>query len=345
MIEKKKLLIATSNQGKFEEIKQFLYDLPFELVNLKDLDKKIPEPEETEPTIESNAILKAKYYAEQTGLISLADDGGLFIDALDGWPGVKSARVSDTDDARVETVLEKMKDKKNRGASFQVSLALYDPEKNKLFVSSGKTDGKILEEAFRGGINNYGFNPIFYITDIGKVYAEMTLQEKNSVSHRGKALLKIKYYLQHEYGSRNIVVPLALIIKDGKILSSVRNDPHRPKYHKKWEFPGGSVEIGEEIHENLIREVKEETGFEVEVVKMLQNIYVKYQEDLQYQVYLIPHVCKIVGGEEKFNDAEVLDMKFFEIDSLTDMPLIGENKEMYKKLLPELKEVIQKYNL
>jgi len=345
MIEKRKLLIATSNEGKLEEIKQFLDTLPFELIGLQDLKENIPEPEETELTVEGNAILKAKYYGEKTGIMSLADDGGLFVDALDGWPGVKSARIADIDENRTKTVLDKMNNIENRKASFIVGLALYDPDKKTVFVTEGETRGTILKEVFVGGTNNYGFNPIFFVDDMKKVYAEMSLQEKNSVSHRGKALNKIKHYLQNQYRARDIVVPISLVIKDGKILSNLRNDPHRPEYHKKWEFPGGGMEIGENMQENLIRETKEEAGYDIEIIKMLQYIHVEYQKDYNYQVYLVPYVCKIVGGDGVYSDAEVLEMEFFELDELLNKDLVGENKKLYTKLLPELKEVIKEYAL
>ncbi len=345
MMEQKKLLIATSNSGKFEEIAQFLRDLPFDLVNLKDLSEKIPEPEENGSTILINAVDKAKYYAEKTGLMSLADDSGLFIDAFAGWPGVTSARIAGSDESRLKTVLEKMEGISNRNASFKSTLALYSPQEEKLFVASGETDGVITGKIFTGGINKFGFNPIFYVEEMKKVYSEMNIQEKNSMSHRGKALFKVKNYLQNQYGAKNIVVPVGLIIKDGKILSNLRNDPHRPEYHRKWEFPGGAMEFGEKLQDNLVREIKEETGYEVEVVKLLQQIYVRYQPDLQYQVYLIPHICKIISGDGKYSDAEVLEMRFFELDELLDMDLLAENHELYEKLLPEIREIIKEYKL
>ena len=117
-MKKKKLLVATTNIGKFKEIKSFLGDLPFQILSLNDLKKCPPAPLENKTTIFNNAILKAVYYAKRTGLISLADDSGLFIDALGGWPGVKSARIAKTDNARRRLVLKKMKDKKKSSRDF-----------------------------------------------------------------------------------------------------------------------------------------------------------------------------------------------------------------------------------
>jgi XTP/dITP diphosphohydrolase len=342
---KNRLLIATSNEGKVKEIEHFLKDLPFEIISLKDLDKEYTEPEETGSTLEANAILKAKYYAEKTNYVSLADDGGIFIDALDGWPGVKSARAGNTDKERINTVLQKMSGIENRKALFRVSLALYNPKDKVCFISNGEISGSLLNEPAKNGVNNFGYNTIFFVEELNKTYSEMSLQEKNSISHRGKALSKIKYYLQNQYSGKNIVVPIALIIKDGKILSTLRNDPHRPQYHKKWEFPGGSIEMGEKAIENLVRETREETGYEVEVIKLLQHIYIDYQKDYNYQVYLLPYLCKIKSGDGSYNDAEVMDIKFFELDDLLNQDLIDENNLMLKELLPELKDLIKEHNL
>lgn len=341
----KKILIATSNQGKFEEMKKFLEDLPFEFLSIKDLAGEFVEPEETEATLLGNAILKAKYYGDKSGLISIADDGGLFLDAFDGWPGVKSARIAETDEERVKTVLDKLKGETNRKASFKVSLAVYDPLTKDIFVTQGETLGEILESPFVGGVNNYAYNPIFFMPDIGKVYAEMSLQEKNSVSHRGKALHRIARYLQNVHTSKNIVAPLSLIVKDGKIMSTLRNDPHNPEYHQKWEFPGGALEMGENLEENLIRETKEETGYDVEVVSLLDYLHIEDRPDKNYQVCLIPYLCKIVGGDGKYSDQEVLDLQFFDLDDFLNQDLMSGNDIMYKKVLNQIKSLATKHNL
>ena len=342
MSQRNKLLLATTNPGKLAEIKQFLADAPFTLLGLSDLPETIPEPEENQDTIEGNAILKARYYGDKTGLISLADDGGLFIDALSGWPGVKTARIAGSDADRIRAVLQKLKGKKERAAKFRVAMAVYDPKKKESFTALGETEGTILDSAVSDGVNNFGYNPIFFIESAGKAYAQMTLVEKNAISHRGRALNKVKYYLRAGYSPKDIVVPVALIIKDGKILSSLRNDPHRPEYHKKWEFPGGGMEMGEDIESNLKRETREETGYEIEIVKRLEHIHVEYQADLRYQVYLIPHVCKIVGGRGVWSDNEVLEIAYFSAEELMAKELIGANKAMLKAIIPELEKIISK---
>ncbi len=338
----KKLLIATTNKGKFEEIKKFFDSMPFILcVSLDELDQNVPEPEETEPTIEGNAFLKAKYYAEKTGLLSLADDGGIFIDALDGWPGVKSARAADTDEKCRALALKKLADisTNNKNAHFRLALSLYDPKTKNSYMALGECAGKIVDER---GPTSWGYNQIFYLPELYKTYAELTPQEKNETSHRGRALIKMKYILQNQYGSRHIVVPFSLVIKENKILMILRNDPHRPDYHKKWEFPGGSVEFGEQLEENVIRETKEETGYDVKVISRLNHILVEFQTypTFSYQIYLLPYVCKIVGGKGVPSDDEALDMQWFELDDVLNHELIGENAKIYETVLEDLKKVV-----
>lgn len=345
-MEKTKLLIATTNKGKFKEIEYFLHDLPFKFLSLDDLPKKIKAPEENAKTLEENAILKAKYYGKKFNLISLADDGGLFVDALNGWPGIKSARVGDTDENRRKILLKKMSKikKEKRTAIFKTVLSIYDPFTDSSFSVSGELNGIILKKPAKNLNINFGYNPLFYVQEIKKTYGEMTLNEKNSCSHRGKALSKIKYYLQNQYGSKHIVVPFALIIKNDKLLMTKRNDPNRPEYHNKWEFPGGGVEFGETMEENLLREVREEVGYNVEIIKMLQYIAVESQQypTFKYQVFLVPYVCKIKNGNGNFSSSESLGIEWFDLDDVLNHNLIGENARMYKKFLPELKEIVKR---
>ncbi|MFH1286874.1 MAG: non-canonical purine NTP pyrophosphatase [Candidatus Magasanikbacteria bacterium] len=339
------ILIATTNKGKFDEIKKFLDDLPFTFLSLDELKESIPEPEEIEETIDGNAILKAKYYGEKTGMLTLADDGGLFIDELSGWPGVRSARVAHTSDEQCDLILDKMKDipEDKRSASFQVSIALFNPTKNTTFLAKGITEGKIEKKAVESNIKlRYGYNRVFYVDQAGKTYAELSIEEKNAVSHRGKALSKIKYFLQNQFSTKHLVVPIGILVRDGKILITKRNDPHRPEYHQKWEFPGGSVEFGETTKENLIREVKEEAGYDVEVLRLLQEVYVREQDhgDWKYQIYLLPYICSIIGGDGVYSDAEVLDAKWISIEEIDNYHFVGENKELLKKVIKEIQEFI-----
>lgn len=334
------ILIATSNQGKKEEILHALGDLPFTFLTLADLPEMIPPPEETGESWEANAYLKAKYYAEASGYPTISEDAGLCVDALDGWPGLVSARIADTDVIRRELVLERLKglpvDK--RTAAFYIVAAYYDPKRETAFFAHGEVSGSI-GEVEQGG-RGFGYDPLFVVKGTKKTFAEMTLGEKHGVSHRGKAMMKIRYFLQSQFGAKNIVVPLGVIIKDKQVLMCLRNDPHRPKFHRRWEFPGGGMELGETIEENLSREIEEEVGFQVHIRKLLQYICVKEQADVGYQVYLIPYICEIKGGDGKHSDSEVLEKRWFDPDDVLNHELVGDNAEMYKKILPEIKEFI-----
>ena len=342
---KRSLLIATTNAGKFQEIKHFLGDLPFRLIGLENIKRKIKAPDESGETIEENALIKARYYAEKTALLTLADDTGLFIPAMHGWPGVKSARIADTKyELRTRLAEEIIKAKvKNWSAIFRAAVTVFDPLQSTTFLTVGKCEGKILKKPRRQ--ESWGYNCIFYVPEIKKTYSEMTTQEKNGVSHRGKALIKIKYYLLRQYGAEHAVVPLGLVIKDGKILLALRHDPFRPEFHRHWEFPGGRMELGERPEENLKREVFEETGYQVEIVKKINYIKVNWREKYNFQVYLMPYVCRITGGEGKYHDAEILDMKFFELNEVRKLPMVGSDPEIFEDCLRELKQIIEEVKL
>lgn len=197
-MQKKKILIATTNTGKYKEMKKNLGDLPFSFVSLKDINKKIKEPNEDQPTIWGNALTKAFYYGEKTKLLTIADDSGLFIDALKGWPGVISARIAKNNEARRVLTLKKMQGKKNRKASFQAALAFYDPTNEITFLSTGESEGKILTKEDSHD-NGFGYDPIFFSIEKQKPFSALTMEEKNSCSHRGKALKKIKIFLEKQY--------------------------------------------------------------------------------------------------------------------------------------------------
>lgn len=342
----RELLIATTNPGKIAEIKAFLSTMPFKLITLADLPNKIEAPVEDAGSVDGNALIKARYYAAKTGHLTLADDAGLFLNAFGGWPGAEAAYVTgENPDEKMDLILEKLSGKTDRSAYWEAVMALVDPDSKVELLTHGETVGEILE--VKQGTGGHGYDPIFRVADSQKTYAEMSLVEKNSVSHRGKALIRIKHHLQNTYVAKHIVVPCALIIKDGKILMNKRNDPHRPDYHGKWEFPGGKIELHETIHDNVIREVQEEVGYDVEIVKLLQHIAVEsqVQKTYAYQVILIPYVCKIIGGELKPSDEEVMATDWFDLDDVLNHELIGENARMYTTFLPELRGVVKEFDL
>ena len=216
----KTLLIATRNKGKFNEFVGILKDLPFKLIFLNDLPRFLDSStsevdysrnlgtcsiskaklfnnvKETGSTFEENAVLKAKTYGKMSGLLTLADDSGLCVDYLDGGPGVKSRRFSSGNDKdryqKLLKIMEKMP-KKDRKAKFISVICLYNPQNRNIIITSGECPGEI---AFKPkGKHGFGFDPVFIVEGLDKHFAELTLEEKNQVSHRAKALKKIKKFL------------------------------------------------------------------------------------------------------------------------------------------------------
>jgi XTP/dITP diphosphohydrolase len=198
----KKLLIATRNKGKFPEITDALKGLPLQFLSLNDIPGLSPDYEAEEPamTFEGNAIIKAMTLGKKTGLMVLADDSGLEVDALGGRPGVLSARYAPGTDAdryrKLLGELENVPDEK-RAARFRCVIAIYDPVSGKIRTCEGSYSGKILREP--RGENGFGYDPVFYDDAMAKAVGEMTLEEKNSVSHRGIALRKARIILETEF--------------------------------------------------------------------------------------------------------------------------------------------------
>lgn len=191
-----KILLATSNKDKQEELKKGLSELNFEITTLEDLNKNFEAPEEIYDTLEGNAMLKAKYYGDITGLPALSDDSGLFIHSLGGWPGINSARVAENGPKRREAVLEKMIGMDDRSAVFKAVLVFYDPTARTMHLEFGDSPGKILKEPMPAPENAFQYDPIFWSKELGRTFSELNMEEKNSVSHRGKALKKMRNFLQ-----------------------------------------------------------------------------------------------------------------------------------------------------
>ena len=180
-----KLLLATRNPGKLTELRARVRGL--DVLSLDDV-APMPEVEETEETLEGNARLKAVAGARGTGLWTVADDSGLFVDALGGAPGVRSARYSPGSDAdRVRALLQLMDDVPDdeRGASFRCVLALASPD-GELCPVEGVCRGRILR-APRGN-GGFGYDPVFLVPELERTMAELSLEEKGRVSHRARAL-------------------------------------------------------------------------------------------------------------------------------------------------------------
>jgi XTP/dITP diphosphohydrolase len=195
----RELLIATSNAHKIEEIQHALAGAPFKLLSLEDVGLENLDVDEPADTLQENAIIKAKEYGTRARKLTVADDTGLFVDALDGRPGVKSARYAPTPEERNRKLLEELKDvpQGSRGAEFRCSLAVFDPATQNVRTTKGSLRGEIFMEVRAG--RNFGYDPIFLIPELGKTYAELSIEEKNAISHRGKALKKVRDMLLAEF--------------------------------------------------------------------------------------------------------------------------------------------------
>ncbi|WP_028317130.1 XTP/dITP diphosphatase [Desulfobulbus elongatus] len=181
------IVLATSNVNKLKEIKELLKDFPVTVKSLGDFGP-MPEAVEDGATFDDNAYKKALHYAKVLGVPCLADDSGLAVDALDGRPGVYSARYAGpkaTDRDNREKLLREMTGKTNRAAHFVCVLSLATPAGPAL-TWEGRCDGEITAEP--RGESGFGYDPVFFFPEFGKTFAEVTMAEKSRVSHRGKAL-------------------------------------------------------------------------------------------------------------------------------------------------------------
>jgi XTP/dITP diphosphohydrolase len=185
------LVIATSNKGKTAEIRELLKGFPLQVKNLDDFGP-IPPVVEDGLTFEENAYKKASFTARVLGLPAIADDSGLCVEALGGAPGVFSARYGGenaTDEKRCETLLSEMKGNANRNAAFECALSLAVPTGVALTYAA-RCEGQIAETP--SGTKGFGYDPIFFYPPLHKTFAQLTPEEKNQVSHRGKALCELR---------------------------------------------------------------------------------------------------------------------------------------------------------
>lgn len=191
----KTLLIATFNSGKITEIKNILSNIPYKIITLSDL-KLDFEVAETGKTFEENAIIKVKTIGEKIKMLTLAEDSGLEVDFLEGKPGIYSARYAEGSDRnRILRLLKDLKgvSKDKRTARYQAVVALYNPLTNKIDIFTGVSEGYITEKPM--GKNGFGYDPVFFNFDLGKTNAQISLAGKNRVSHRARALIKVKKLL------------------------------------------------------------------------------------------------------------------------------------------------------
>ena len=189
-----RLLIATTNQGKLNEIRDILGALPLTLVTLADF-PPVPEPEETGSTFAENARLKARYYVDATGELTVAEDSGLEIDALDGEPGVQSARFNGESYAEKFTTIQRMLAERRADSStarFVCALALTRTD-GVVWETTGVVEGRLRLPP--SGDAGFGYDPIFYYPAYGRTLAEVTADEKAAVSHRGHAFRRLRTHL------------------------------------------------------------------------------------------------------------------------------------------------------
>ena len=197
-MEKLKLVFATNNLNKIREIRELL-PKSLELLSLDDITCKEDIPE-TSPTIEGNALQKARYVQEKYGYDCFADDTGLEVEALDGAPGVYSARYAGDNkdnEANIDKLLKELKDNSNRKARFKTVIALILNEKEYIF--EGICQGEILKK--RAGEKGFGYDPVFQPEGYSKTFAEMELEEKSKISHRGRATRKLVEFLRKNNNS------------------------------------------------------------------------------------------------------------------------------------------------
>lgn len=194
MTDMLQLVFASNNINKIKEIQQ-LVPADIQILSLKDIGCEVDIPE-TADTIEGNAILKANYVTEHYGYACFADDSGLEIEALNGAPGVYSARYAGSqrnDNDNMNKVLEKLQNETNRKANFKTVIALNINNEQHLFT--GIINGEIIHE--KRGANGFGYDPIFVAEGHQKTFAELSMEEKATISHRGKAVKQLVSFLKN----------------------------------------------------------------------------------------------------------------------------------------------------
>ena len=195
----KKIVLASKNSDKVKEIRLILKNLPVEILSLADFDD-LPDAVEDGSTFEENAIIKAKFFREQTGLACLADDSGLEVDALGGLPGVHSARFAGyhaDDKTNNQKLLDELKkiNVTESAADYRCALAFVDTDGTEI-LTEGRIDGKI--KIVAQGSGGFGYDPYFYIDD-ERTMAQLSVDEKNLISHRGAAVREMVLKLKEKF--------------------------------------------------------------------------------------------------------------------------------------------------
>lgn len=196
------LLIATHNQGKLREYRALLADLPLTVVNLDEAGIAF-DVDETGTTFAENALLKARAYAQATGLLTWADDSGLEVDALDGAPGVYSARYAGpgaSDEDRYRKLVRELAamPAAPRTARFRCVVALVTPD-GQAYTTDGTCEGEIIDEP--RGSHGFGYDPVFFLPELDQTMAELPPEVKNRISHRGRASVAARELLARLLGA------------------------------------------------------------------------------------------------------------------------------------------------
>jgi XTP/dITP diphosphohydrolase len=195
------LVLATNNRDKVAELAHGLHGLPLRVKSVGELGDW-PEVEESGETLQANALLKVRAALERTGMPSLADDTGLEVDALGGAPGVRSSRYAGEDVTYAENVARLLREmeevgEERRTARFRCVIALADPD-GRTGLVEGVVEGRILDAP--RGTGGFGYDPVFFVPEAGKSYAEMDLAEKDRWSHRGRAMRAARRVIEDWYG-------------------------------------------------------------------------------------------------------------------------------------------------
>ncbi|MGH7286198.1 MAG: RdgB/HAM1 family non-canonical purine NTP pyrophosphatase [Polyangiaceae bacterium] len=193
-----KIILATTNRGKITELRELLAGEPIEFVSIADATREPFEVVEDGATFEANAIKKARAASALTGLVALADDSGLEVDALGGMPGVRSARfagehASDAENIAALVAIMRKRNLVMSPARFRCAIALVDPSASEPVVVEASCEGSVIVTP--RGENGFGYDPLFVVSGKDRTMAELTAAEKNAVSHRARALAKMRVAL------------------------------------------------------------------------------------------------------------------------------------------------------
>lgn len=198
----RKIVLASNNPGKLAELRAMFAPLGIELVAQADLG--IAQAEEPHRTFVENALAKARHAARESGLPALADDAGLCVDALGGLPGVDTAfyamqfGYAKGDASNVKALLEQLRNEPNRRAALVSTLvAVRSPDDPEPLIAAGRAAGEIARAAIGG--NGFGFDPVMYIPEFGKTFAQLPVEVKNAASHRGKAARQMLALIQERW--------------------------------------------------------------------------------------------------------------------------------------------------